>query len=345
MNKKGFSYFELSVIIITILIMAIIFFFNMQNIYTKFKDRAFRTDAREVLKVAEQKLLSDKMFTSGLAKNVVYSKTLAEDCQRSLPLDKKSFDKLEYYIEFDREGKTVKFYVTNGLYQFGSEKHGLTVSDITDVQLLSKTKKDDKFKIYCETVDKGIENCVDMLETTKGSFSRSEKLQSICTELVDDGYVYTELKYDDSWEEKKKDSDILVARLIFINKNASAIIYDTTDRKKELANIQNDKLPVSRYSVKNGLVMSGNTIEVPLGKYNKDGIRVDVTGGVEYELFYVDKYTEVKYEGPWVTNQQTINKIKNLFSVGLKGFTNCNSKNKCTGHKYTAVFEDGKNNK
>ena len=40
-----------------------------------------------------------------------------------------------------------------------------------------------------------------------------------------------------------------------------------------------------------------------------------------------------------------INKIKNLLSVGLKGFTNCDSKNKCTGHKYTAVFAEEKNNK
>lgn len=342
MNKKGFSYFELAVIIITLLIIAIIFFFNMQNIFRKFKDRAFRTDAREVLKVAEQKLLSDKMFTSGLAKNIVYSKTLAEDCQRALPLDKKSYDKLEYYIEFDREGKTVKFYVTNGLYQFGSEKHGLTVSDIQDVELLSKTKKDDKFKIYCETVDKGVENCVDILETSKGSFSKSEKLQSICTELVDDGYTYTELSYDDSWETRKKDSDILIARIVFTNKNAAALFFTDKDKGKKLTEVQSDKLPVSRYSVKNGLVMSGNTVEVALGKYDKDKIYSELTGGVEVDYFYVEKYTEKKYEGPWVVNQQTINKIKNLLSLKLKGFTNCDSKNKCTGHKYTAVFEEEK---
>ena len=343
MNKKGFTIIELAIILLVLLVVGLIFFLSMKGIFDKFKDRAFKTDAKELYKIAQQNLLNDKMFTEGSNKSIVYSKSKNEVCKKQLSLNNKRFtDDFEYYIEYDEQGKIVKFYVTNGLYQYGSDKKDLKAADIDEIQLLSDLDSEDIYKINCDYVETNKESCVDTLITDRGSFSSTETVKSICIELNHDSYTYTNIEYDEYSEEKKNNNDTLIAKVTLGDMNNEFKVYDKTNKRKEIVTVSSDDYPQSRYSINNGLLVSSDTISVVIGKYDKDKIEIEASSGVDYELFYVSKYTTEKYSGPWIRNQKTINKVKNLFAYNLTGFTNCDENNKCEEHKYIAVFNDDK---
>ena len=120
MNKKGFTSLELAVSILVLLVVGAIVFLNFSGVFDRFKDKAFRTDAKEIYRVSHQKVLNDKMFLSGTNGTIMYSKSKMGQCEKELPISNQKSDELEYFVEFNKEGKMVRFYVSNGLYQFGN---------------------------------------------------------------------------------------------------------------------------------------------------------------------------------------------------------------------------------
>ncbi len=283
------------------------------------------------------------MFTVGSNRSIIYSKSNNAECEKQLDFsNKKNRDDYEYFIEFDEKGKVVQYYITNGLYQYGSNKEDLKATDIDEVQLLSKISEDEKYIIGCDYVVNHKERCTDKLLTDKGSFSTEKEEKEICVELTEDQYSYSFVEYEKSSKEITDEFKTLVAKVKLGENKTNK--FEINNDGENIIEIDYDSYPQTRYSIKNGLLEPTDTISVVVGEYDINNLVITASEGVEYELLYVSDYKLNTYTGPWIRNQRTIDKISNLFKYNLLGFTNCDSNNKCEGHKYKAVFKSDLSN-
>ena len=112
MNKKGFTLVELLAVVAILAVIVIIALPNVMGMFNKSKENTFTTELKNIYRTAESQWISESMFDT---EEKVYSRCKS-GCTN--PLNMSGREELEYYIKLDKSGKVVKFYATDGTYQF-----------------------------------------------------------------------------------------------------------------------------------------------------------------------------------------------------------------------------------
>ena len=146
MNKKGFTLVELLCVIAILAILVVIALPNILSMFNSAKKNAFEAEAKNVYTTAEQQWISDTFISSGTK---VYSHC-ESGCNDKLSVNAR--DNLEYYIEFSSKGDVVKYYISDGNYQYRYEGTGLKKTDIKDVEFVPNVEENDKLVITGEGV-------------------------------------------------------------------------------------------------------------------------------------------------------------------------------------------------
>ena len=138
MNKKGFTLVELLAVIAILAILVIIALPNVMGMFNTAKENSFKTEVKEIYKVAQQTWMQDSMFKTD---EKVYSRCNS-GCSNGLDLSGRS--DLQYYIKLNKSGKVVEYYVTDGTFQYiFNDPDGLNVEDIKNVQKVADLNEDE----------------------------------------------------------------------------------------------------------------------------------------------------------------------------------------------------------
>ena len=140
--KKGFTLVELLAVIAILAILVIIALPNVMGMFNTAKENSFKTEVKEIYKVAQNQWMQDSMFKTD---EKVYSR--CNGCTNGLDLSGRS--ELHYYIKLNKSGKVVEYYATDGTFQYSfSDPDGLKVEDIKNVQKVADiTDPSDVIKI------------------------------------------------------------------------------------------------------------------------------------------------------------------------------------------------------
>lgn len=144
-ERKGFTLVELLAVIAILAILVIIALPNVMGMFNNAKENSFKTEAKNILKVAEQQWMVDSLVG---ADEVIYCRSNGEDCDNSLDLSgRKSID---YYVRVDKMGKVVEYYATDGTYQFEKKttnNDSIKATDIVEITDLSQIEENEKIQI------------------------------------------------------------------------------------------------------------------------------------------------------------------------------------------------------
>ncbi len=139
-NRKGFTLVELLAVIAILAILVIIALPNVMGMFNDAKKNSFTTELKNIYKVAQQQWMTDSMLTTG---EQTYSR--CKTCTgKSLQLSGRT--ELDYYIKIDKSGKVVKYYATDGTYQF-SYDGDLLATQINNVEEVAGLEDDEIIKI------------------------------------------------------------------------------------------------------------------------------------------------------------------------------------------------------
>ena len=148
-NKKGFTLVELLSVIAILAILVIIALPNILTMFNNAKKNTFETEAKTVYTAAEEQWISDTFNSSGTK---VYSHC-ESGCNDKLSVNAR--DNLEYYIEFSSKGDVVKYYITDGNYQFLYEGTGLKKNDIKEVEFVPNLPEAEQITINEDGYENG----------------------------------------------------------------------------------------------------------------------------------------------------------------------------------------------
>ena len=137
MKKKGFTLVELLAVIAILAILVIIALPNVMGMFNTAKKNSFTTEVKELYKIAQQQWISDSMFET---KDQEYGR--CSGCSYK-ELDLTGRQELNYYIKINKAGNFVKYYATDGSYQFKYDGSGLLITDITDVDQVTDLDEGD----------------------------------------------------------------------------------------------------------------------------------------------------------------------------------------------------------
>ena len=130
--KKGFTLVELLAVIAILAILVIIALPNVMGMFNTAKENSFKTEVKEIYKVAQQTWMQDSMFKTD---QQVYSRC-DSGCSNSLDLSGRS--DLQYCIKINKAGDVTEYYATDGTFQYSyNNSNGLKIEDIKDVQKVS----------------------------------------------------------------------------------------------------------------------------------------------------------------------------------------------------------------
>ena len=355
MNKKGFTLIELLCVVSILAILIIIALPNVLSMFNSAKKSAFETELKNVYTAAEEQWISDAFFESGTK---VYSHCESGDCGKELKINGR--DNLDYYLEFDSKGNVVKYYATDGTYQYRYNGPGLKKSDIKDVEFVSELDEEEVLAITDDGIE-GSYSCTTKLTTDIGTFSNGE--QEICVNLVNDGFEIN-IGYTGGYAT----SGLAYIHVYGFDKfTSSSYIRVYTDSTKSvlLKEITKNDFPYrpNRYSISshypNEYVRNYNFTNFSLGNYESDNFYVETSSDIVENYnstnayYYIGFTTDMHYtytNGPWITDPEIIQGIWDLenYAYGqgyqLSGFTNCEDTNDfydnvtCSGNTYRAVF-------
>ena len=144
-NKKGFTLVELLAVISILALLAIIALPNIIDLFKEAKKLSFLTECKQIYKTSQNQWISDSMFNTD---NQVYSR--CKTCSgKSLRLSGR--EEIDYYIKLNKAGKVVKFYATDGTYQYRYDGNELLITDIIDAKEVITLAEDDKVAINNNT--------------------------------------------------------------------------------------------------------------------------------------------------------------------------------------------------
>lgn len=132
MKNKGFTLVELLAVIAILAILVIIALPNVMGMFNEAKKNSFTTELKQIYKTAEQERMLDSINNSD---EKVYSR--CSTCT-SKQLMLSGRNNIDYYIRLDRGGNVVKFYATDGTYQYKYDGSGLLLTDITEAQTIAE---------------------------------------------------------------------------------------------------------------------------------------------------------------------------------------------------------------
>ena len=148
MKNKGFTLVELLAVIAILAILVIIALPNVMGMFNTAKKNSFLTEVKKILSVAESQWINN---STGTSTNKSFARVANKNCQSQLQLSGRT--NLQYYVELNSAGKVVKFYITDGTYQY---KHDgvLTADDIKEVQTIANIEEKDVFELSCSGIPK-----------------------------------------------------------------------------------------------------------------------------------------------------------------------------------------------
>ena len=107
---------------------------------------SFINEAKVIYNAAEQTYIKDSFSTSGTQ---VYARS-SDGVKCSKELDLSGREDISYYIEIDSAGNFVKYYLSDGSFQYQNETYGLKKTDINDVDNVAEITSYERFSINCD---------------------------------------------------------------------------------------------------------------------------------------------------------------------------------------------------
>ena len=135
MKKNGFTLVELLAVVAVIAVLSILVLPNVISYFNNSRRLSFENELRQLYAMSESEY--SKAFAIG-ASSFVYAWNENDTCRQSLKHDGRD---LNYYIEWNEDGKVIKFYASDGSYQFISDTYGLTKENIKDAVQVTDTNK------------------------------------------------------------------------------------------------------------------------------------------------------------------------------------------------------------
>ena len=310
------------------------------------KKEQFRLDLKSIYNLAEQEWLIDSAANNN---NSIYSSCKESYCGKNLDTNKK----IEYFVQFNTIGQVIKYYATNGKFQYVYEGNNLNISDlnnINNIKYVDSLKSNERINIsnngYLSYNDTDINSCNYKLVTKIGSFSEEDEEKIICFSPISDNYNYSLASdINDSGDSKYLSISVDIDSF---DEDSYIIIYNDESKRFIIDNIIHYNLPKERFNVGDITYSNINEYVKVLGEYNKDDVYIESSPGVEYELFYTDNNAKKVYTDPWILSDNTIEQIDrlkiSLMALGYKltGITNCNiygSGDICKGNTYYIKYE------
>lgn len=162
-KKNGFALLELLLVVAILAILASLVLprvlnSTVSNEAKENKESAtsvlFFTEAREILRGAKDEYLVNSIFNSN-GKNTVYAKVNGQECESHLSSIKEN---INYYVEFDKEGNVLKYFVNDGvwLYFYDSAITGnyLNVTDINDSDFVKYEENINNYSVSCTSFER-----------------------------------------------------------------------------------------------------------------------------------------------------------------------------------------------
>ena len=355
-NKIGFTLVELLAVIAILAILVIIALPNIMGMFNNAKKNTFETEIKKIYRGAEQAYVSDAFDGSG---SKIYSKCKS-GCNK--PLDMSIRDDLEYYIEINSSGKVIKYYARDNSYQFKKDGE-MSINDIKDVQTIADLEEDELVVISNNTASGG---CSAHLIATEGSFSEDPNDKKICINIVDDGYVH-ETYYFNSTPSNNIYIQLPFHYEDFSNDSYIKVYEDNTKTNLIRTFTRNDFKP-ERFSLSEIRFINDEYTTYYLGEYVHNRIYVEASDdlignesttlarcssaecttyyeSITYRIYHLNEGVIVSRYGPWITDQETMDKIRYYISKNGRFFNavNCeydeNNNEVCGNDYYIEHFE------
>ena len=144
MKKKGFTLVELLVVIAVLAILVLLVVPNAIKLYNNAKQRSFVNELKTIYKTAEAQYTKDSI-RGGYEQ--IYARNNSSNCQNTLKLTGRT--ELEYYIEFNGQGKVIKYFAQDGTYHFTYEGEELKINEIESVEQISKITNGRFIRMSC----------------------------------------------------------------------------------------------------------------------------------------------------------------------------------------------------
>ena len=147
-RRRGFTLVELLAVIAILAILVIIALPNVMGMFNDAKKSSFTTECKRIFKIAEQTYMNDSLYNQDEKE---YAK--CDTCTQK-KLDLSGRDNIDYYIKFNKGGKVVKFYVSDGDYQYEyDDNNPLNIEDITKVDSIADLDNKDVLIITNDGAD------------------------------------------------------------------------------------------------------------------------------------------------------------------------------------------------
>ena len=146
-KKNGFTLVELLAVVAIIAILILLAMPNIMKMFNQAKKKSFITEVQQIYKTAQQQYMKDSL--SATSTEYAYAKS-SDNIKCSKELMMTGRGEIRYFIELDRNGKVIRYYATDGEYQFSSEEYGLKINDIEDVDNIGDLEKYEDFQISCD---------------------------------------------------------------------------------------------------------------------------------------------------------------------------------------------------
>ena len=199
MKKKGFTLVELLAVIAILAILVIIALPNVMKMFRDAKENAFKTELKNIYKVAQQTWMSESMFDTNIKE---YARCKSNTCPNTLDLSGRT--EVEYYIKLDKSGKVVAFDATDGTYQYHYSGPELQIENINNVEDISTLGTDRIISISCSGSNSNNSNykyCFSGVELKLGdTLPNSVQLYDSYQEIINNSgyYFFTRLKLENN---------------------------------------------------------------------------------------------------------------------------------------------------
>ena len=312
------------------------------GMFNSAKESTFTTELKKIYRGAQEQYVTDAFSSSGTK---VYSK--CNGCNNPLNMDVR--DDLEYYIEISSSGKVDRFYAKDKSFQF-AHNGDLLLTEIEGVQKIADLENTDIITISSAGVNTlDTDECQYKLVTNRGSFSNTEDVKEICANIIDDGYVFVNEYVNTHLGGYNVNNYLSLSVYLSDLKPGSYVrVYEDSTKSNLLGEITYDDYPQRRVNINDySSYRHITSVERILGKYKGNNVYVEASENQQYSLMYVVSSPEQArktYTGPWIKDNETINKLETLSNnlatsdYYINSLSHCDENNEnCSNSKYYVI--------
>ncbi len=267
MKKKGFTLVELLAVIAILAILVIIALPNIMELFNQSKQNSFETELKNIYKSAEQEWMKDSMFDT---QNVVYARNKSANCTKELSLTGR--EEIEYYIEVDKAGKVIKYFATDGTYQYEYTGSGLKIEEIGYSLQVANLQDKDILTLKCSGAEKNGIDITDGRPLNGTNIGKDSSNNDVPNTIPSSARGLYKIMAEASYLDNVKSPFVTSSSGVDFSKISS----DTNGKGVyEIASTKNDLYPIYYYR---GAVNNNN---VKFGGFCWKAVRTTNTGGVK----------------------------------------------------------------